>query len=248
MNTRKPLPYSAALGSYGNGGVWFSEDAFTYHGSVMSALLDRNKRAQVRKARREKRRAILEAASHMFARQPYEELDLDAIGRRAGVSRGIASLHFNTKEELFLELLKGELAVWFDAMEELIQASPPKDGEALAKILAEDLRGRGKLTRLMTLLHNVLEKSVEILPAHDFMHWMRDRTISLGQILERRCGGFGPGDGAPFLRRLAVVVVGIRQTSNLSGVFAAILQDDDMSGLHADFESELHELIRKMTP
>jgi AcrR family transcriptional regulator len=214
----------------------------------MSALLDKNRIARAKMARREKRRAILEAAGHMFARQPYEELDLDAIGRRAGVSKGIASLHFNTKDELFLEVLRGELGEWFGAVERRLSADPPVDGEALAGMLVEELERRSGLARLMILLHNALEKSVEILPAQNFVHWMRDRTLSLGEILEREVAGFGPGTGAPFLRRLAVVVIGLHQTANLSGVFSAILQDDDMSELHADLDGELRSMIRGVLP
>ncbi len=248
MSTRKPRLYSADVMSYGNGGVWFLGIAFTYHCSAMSALLDKKRIAQSKMARREKRRAILEAARHMFIRQPYEELELDAIGRRAGVSKGIASLHFSTKEELFLEVLRGELDGWFGAIEARLEAAPPEDGEALVGMLVEELERSSGLARLLTLLHNVLEKSVEILPAQNFVHWMRDRTLSLGGMLEREVTQFGPGTGAPFLRRLAVVVVGLHQTVNISGVFSAILQDDDMSELHADLDGELRSMIRDILP
>jgi AcrR family transcriptional regulator len=215
---------------------------------LMSALLDKNRMARAKLARREKRRAILEAAAHMFARQPYEELDLDAIGRRAGVSKGIASLHFNTKEELFLELLRNELEGWFGDLEKRLSDSPPENPEALTEMLAVDLEGRNLMTRLMTLLQSVLEKSVEILPAQNFITWIQDRTSSLGKVLERECAGFEPGAGATFLRRLAVVVVGLHQTTNLSGVFAAVVQDDDMAELHADLGEELRSMIRAVMP
>jgi AcrR family transcriptional regulator len=230
------------------GGVWFSGLPFTYHGFDMSALLDKKRIAQAKAARREKRLAILDAARHMFTRQPYEELDLDAIGRRAGVSKGIASLHFDTKEELFLQVLRGELEGWFGAVEERLSARSPANGEELAGMLVEELERRSGLARLMTLLHNVLEKSVEILPAQNFAHWMRDRTLALGKVLEQKVAGFEPGAGAAFLRRLAVVVVGLHQTANLSGVFSAILQDDDMTELHADLEAELLSMIRGIMP
>lgn len=248
MSTRKPALYSAASVSYGKDGVWFLLIAFTYHGFAMSALLDKKRIAQAKMARREKRRAILEAAGHMFARQPYEELDLDAIGRRAGVSKGIASLHFNTKEELFLEVLRGELGEWFEAIGKRLSAAPPEDGEALAAMLVEEIERQSGLARLMTALHNVLEKSVEILPAQNFIHWMRERTLSLGAVLEREVAGFEPGTGASFLRRLAVVVIGLHQTTNLSGVFSAILQDDDMAELHADLNGELRSMVRGILP
>ena len=216
----------------------------------MSPLVNREKRARAQENRRRRRRKILDAGAHLFVRQPYATVTLDLVGRRIGVAKGIASVHFATKEELFLEVLREALSRWFDEIEAKLGADDggPLDGGALAALLADDLARRPELTRLLSLAHNAIEQNVEILPAQLFMDDLRERALSLAAILERRCDALGPGEGAAFLRRLAVVVVGLRQTANPSGIFAALLQEESLEPFRAEPGEELRCLIERILP
>ena len=49
-----------------------------------------------------KRDAVLDAASRLFARQGYENTEVDAIAAAAGVAKGTVYFHFQSKEKLFL--------------------------------------------------------------------------------------------------------------------------------------------------
>jgi AcrR family transcriptional regulator len=215
----------------------------------MSALLNKEKRARAQKARRQRREEIIAAAAHLFERQPYSEMSLDIIGRRVGAAKGLASLHFPTREDLFLEVLKRWLAEWFDEIEQRLQdAAEPPDADALASLLAADLAGRPTLTRLVAVLHNAMEQNVEVMSAQDFVDWIRERSLALARTIEERCAGFGPGDGPPFLRRLAAVVVGLRQTASPSGMFAALLLDEGFAPFKAEIEDELRTLLSAIHP
>ena len=215
----------------------------------MSALLNKERRAKAREKRRMRRDEILAAADHLFVRQPWPAITMDNVGRRIGAAKGIASLHFPTKEELFLEVLKSRLAAWFDWAETwLAQAPEPISAEEFAATLAEDLAGRAELTRMMALLHNVVEQNVEVMPAQFFSDWLLRRSLGLAELIERRCAGFNPGDGAVFLRRLALVAIGLRQTAAPSGVFALALQDDSLNPFRTSVREELRELVRRILP
>jgi TetR/AcrR family transcriptional regulator len=52
------------------------------------------------------RRAILEAAEQLFARQGYDAASLAGIGEAAGVSRGTPSYFFGSKEDLYQAVLE----------------------------------------------------------------------------------------------------------------------------------------------
>lgn len=212
----------------------------------MTALLNKKRRAQAREKRQNRRDEILAAADHLFVRQPWPAVTLDNIGRRLGVAKGIASLHFPTKEELFLVVLKRRLAEWFEWNENwLTEAPAPLRAEEFATNLALDLAGRAELTRMMALLHNVVEHNVEVMPVQFFTDWLRRRSLALADLIEERCDGFSPGDGAAFLRRLAVVVIGLRQTAAPSGVFAIALSDDALEPFRVDLREELVAMVRQ---
>ncbi|MFC4469548.1 TetR family transcriptional regulator [Streptomyces xiangluensis] len=64
----------------------------------------------LRKRRRDPeghRAAILEAARHTFTERGYARTTLREIARRAGVTHGLISRHFSTKERLFLAAVPG---------------------------------------------------------------------------------------------------------------------------------------------
>ena len=215
----------------------------------MSALVNKERRARARENRRQRRHRIVEAAAHLFVRQPYAAVTLDYIGRRIGVAKGIASVHFATKEELFLEVMREALSRWFDEIEEKLGAGgEPLDRAALASLLADDLAGRPDLTRLLCMAHNVIESNVEVMPAQLFLDDARERALGLAKTLEQRSSALGPGEGAVFLRRLAVLVVGLRQTANPSGLFAALLQDEAVEPFRAELREELRFLIERILP
>jgi AcrR family transcriptional regulator len=215
----------------------------------MTALLNKERRDRARQTRRKRREETIAAASHLFVRQPYVDVTLDSIGRRVGVAKGLASLHFPTKEDLFLEVLKRELSAWFDDTERWLNSGPgPIENAALARFLAEDLAGRPDLTRLLAVLHNVLEQNVEVGGAHDFVDWLRERALALALRLDDRCAGFEVGDGAAFLRRLAVFVVGMRQTASPSGIFAALLLDENLAPFKTGQREELEYLVSRVLP
>ena len=176
-------------------------------------------------------------------------MTLDFIGRRIGVAKGIASVHFASKEELFFEVLREELSRWFDEITAKLGAGgEPLERTALASLLADDLAGRPDLTRLLSLAHNAIEQNSEMMPAQLFVDDVRERALALATTLERRCSALRPGEGAAFLRRLAVIVVGLRQTANPSGLFAALLQDDAVGPFRADLRDELETLIARVLP
>src|SRR3954453_9717110 len=52
------------------------------------------------------RRAILEAAEQLFARQGYDAASLAGIGEAAGVARGTPSYFFGSKEDLYQAVLE----------------------------------------------------------------------------------------------------------------------------------------------
>ena len=80
----------------------------------MGRLIDPEKRARAKSKRIERKSRILKVARSTFSKLPFVEVTLDSIGQRADVDRGVASMYFRSKEELFLRVLREELADWYD--------------------------------------------------------------------------------------------------------------------------------------
>ncbi len=99
---------------------------------------------------------LLEAASSVFIELGYERATLQDIVDRAGVSKGALYHYFDSKDRLFLELMRERLKATCAAGQALVAAAEPtKSREALLRELLQAMwanmqqPGMLELTRLM---------------------------------------------------------------------------------------------------
>jgi AcrR family transcriptional regulator len=213
----------------------------------MGRLIDRERRTRAKQAKKERMRAIREEAVRSFVKLPYVEVTLDAIGRRAGVKKGVASMYFGTKEELFLEILRFELQAWYDEILTKLRARPARvSGRKLARLLAGSLADRQVLTRLLSLAPVVLEQNMEIMEADRFHRWQRERMIEVGAELERRSSSLDGSDGIGLLHRLQLIAGSVHPYAYPRGSLAVNLYDPDFADLAIDLRTELETAVTRM--
>jgi AcrR family transcriptional regulator len=70
-----------------------------------------------RRSREETRQRLLDASIKVFARNGYERATVDEIVREAGFSKGAFYVHFESKEDLFWEMLQERI----DAQQEVFR-------------------------------------------------------------------------------------------------------------------------------
>ena len=73
--------------------------------------------ARKRRSRGETRQRLLDSALAVFARNGYERATVDEIVREAGFSKGAFYVHFESKEDLFWEMLQERI----DAQQEMFR-------------------------------------------------------------------------------------------------------------------------------
>jgi AcrR family transcriptional regulator len=213
----------------------------------MGRLIDRERRKRAKAAKKERMMAIREEALRSFVKLPYVEVTLDAIGRRAGVKKGVASMYFGTKEELFLELLRNELDGWYRELEEKLGARPAGISELqLARLVASGLSERSVMTRLLALAPVVLEQNMEIMAADRFHRWQRERMIAVGRELERRSKGLAAGEGLGLLHRVQLIAAAAHPYAHPRGFLAFNLHDPDFADFALDMGAEIEATVRRL--
>lgn len=83
----------------------------------------------------ERREQILAAATELFRATHYEDVSLDDVAERAGVTRGLINHHFGTKRELYLEVVRRFIDVDLIPVPEYVQ------GATLRQRLEESVDG-----------------------------------------------------------------------------------------------------------
>jgi AcrR family transcriptional regulator len=190
---------------------------------------------------------IREEAIRSFVKQPYVEITLDAIGRRAGVKKGVASMYFGSREELFLEIFRTELEAWYGGLEQRLGAQRARLSDArLAKLVAGTLAARSVLCRLLSLEAMVLEQNMEIVEAHRFHSWQTERMKAVGAELEKRSASLSKGDGIRLLHRVQLIAGAMHPIAEPRGSLAVNLFDPDFAALKIELEVELASIVRKL--
>ncbi|MDH3815759.1 MAG: TetR family transcriptional regulator [Acidobacteriota bacterium] len=206
----------------------------------MGRLIDPEKRDRAKQQRVERKARILEVARSIFSRLPFVEVTLDNIGQRASVDRGVASMYFRSKEELFLRVLREELADWYSALEvELDRIDGPLSQLDLAELLATSLARRPELTRFLSLEAVVFEQNLDAMEVFHLQRWRRDRMESIGAILEKRVDGLREGDAMRLLHRVQLLTAALRPAADPKGAASYEVGDPDFEIFAIDFETEL---------
>lgn len=210
----------------------------------MGRLIDRKRRERAKQAKVERMAEIRQEAVRSFLKLPFVEVSLDSIGRRAGVEKGVASMYFGSREELFLELLRTELGEWFDAVRKEIDARPTRlTNERLARILASSLAERVVLCRFLALAPVVLEQNMEIVESFRLHRWQMERMTELGGTLEKKSLGLENGAGVRLLHRLLLLTAGIQPYADPRGSLAVNLCDPDFEALRLDLADEIEREV-----
>jgi AcrR family transcriptional regulator len=212
----------------------------------MGRLISSERREKAKKAKKERMVAIRKEALRTFVKRPYAEIDLDTLGRQAGVKKGIASMYFGSKEELFLLLLREQLEKWYDEVETKLAARSARCSvKQLAGLIAGTLAARSELTRFLGISPGVLEGNMEIVEAYRFHLWHKERMEGVGRELERRSKGLDTGQGLRMLHLVQVWAGALDHLSNPKGSLAVNLHDPDFEDLRVDMAGEIEVFVMR---
>ena len=210
----------------------------------MGKLIDPEKLERAKRQRVERKNKILEVARSTFSKLPFVEVTLDNIGQRADVDRGVASMYFKTKEELFLRILREELANWYEALEtDLGQRGSAVSRSDLIDRLVTTLAERPDLTRLLSLEAVVLEQNLDAMETFRYQRWRRDRMMAIGAVIADAVDGLDGNAGTRLLHRAQLLTASLYPASDPRGAATYEAADPDFEFMAIDFKSELRRLL-----
>lgn len=200
----------------------------------------RPRRARSSEAKQERAQRIVGAARELQAEQPFGELTMAAIARRAGLAKGTIFLYFATKEALGLALTEALLNGWFvDVAAELDTLPAPSEPRTIARLIAGTVDARPDLVRMLALLGTLLEHNVAVETMLAFKRRLLDRLDELGAKLERVVPFVAPGGGTRALLLIHALVVGLQQMAAPAPAAREALQTPELERLAVDLHTEL---------
>ncbi|MBX6377751.1 MAG: TetR/AcrR family transcriptional regulator [Clostridia bacterium] len=146
------------------------------------------------RAERDRRRAILEAALHVFAEKGFHLATVEEIAARAGVGKGTVYEYFDSKTELFQGMIRAAMEAYLEALQRAV-AERGRCAERLERALLLSLEF---MKRNQPLARAVMEQPGSISRSlQEWLHRARDQATAIARaIVEEgvRRGEFRPVD------------------------------------------------------
>lgn len=102
---------------------------------------------------------IINACEKLYQTMSFKEITLKEIGKETSFSRTSIYNYFQTKEEIFLALLKREYDLWIEQLHKAIRSKETMTDDEIADTLARTLEEHQQLLKIMSMNHYDLEEN-----------------------------------------------------------------------------------------
>lgn len=106
-----------------------------------------------------RREEIINACEKLYQTMSFKEITLKDIGKETSFSRTSIYNYYQTKEEIFLALLKREYDSWIAQLHKATEARDSMSNDEIADVLASTLEERQQLLKIMSMNHYDLEEN-----------------------------------------------------------------------------------------
>ena len=96
---------------------------------------------------------IVNACEKLYQMKSFKEITIKEIGSLTDFTRTSIYNYFNTKEEIFLALLKREYELWVKNLNDIYNSRPTMSKDEFAGAIAKSLEERPQLLKILSMNH-----------------------------------------------------------------------------------------------
>lgn len=100
---------------------------------------------------------IINACEHLYQTMSFKEITMKEIGNVTSFTRTSIYNYFQTKEEIFLSLLKREYELWIASLRDVMEKRDHMTKDEFADMLAHSLEERAQLLKILSMNHYDME-------------------------------------------------------------------------------------------
>lgn len=209
----------------------------------------KQRRAMRDEQKEERRQAIINTAWQLFQSRSYESLTMADVAEALQLAKGTVYLYFKTKEELFLAIEVQQLETFFaevDAGLKIISSSDVEVIPEIVELVCEALERRPGLTRLLAILHTILERNIDFETATQFKYMLKAHFEHTGSLLEACLPFLRTGEGAHLLLQSHALVIGLWALADPAPVVREVLQQADLQVFEVQFAPEFSQALQAL--
>ncbi|HYU84025.1 MAG TPA: TetR family transcriptional regulator [Kribbellaceae bacterium] len=205
---------------------------------MVTGEFQRARRPEQREARRQ---AILDAAAEMLAESKVNDISLRELSKRVGLAKSNVLRYFETREEVFLELLDRAAREWIADLD--VRLAGVSDPDDVAAVIAESLAERPLLCELVSVTTSVLERNISTGVALRFKQRTADLDVTLARTIRDRIPGLSEEGALHFVAASIVIVAGLWPFANPTEPVQAAIAELGLEVPHLAFSDMLRETL-----
>ena len=133
----------------------------------------------------ERKNEIINACEELYKTKSFKEITLKDISEKTSFSRPSIYNYFQTKEEIFLSLLKREYEKWIKDLEDIYIENDKLKKEEFAKQIAKTIEKREQLLKLLSMNLYDMEENSRIEQLVDFKKSYGESLKSIKKCLDK---------------------------------------------------------------
>jgi AcrR family transcriptional regulator len=186
----------------------------------------------------------LDAAAAMLAEAPVTEISLRELSRRVGLAKSNVLRYFETREEVFLELLDRAAREWLaELTERFSKASKENPVDRVAGELTDSLVGRPLLCELVSVTASVLERNISVAVARRFKLATADISVILAGMVRDQVPGLSEPAASQFVGASLVIVAGLWPLAHPTQAVLTAIEELNLDVPHLAFPVMLRETL-----
>jgi AcrR family transcriptional regulator len=194
----------------------------------------------------ERREAIVAAARDLLSERPLHEVTLRSLGERAGIATSGLLRYFDSREAIFVEVLRRSYDEWLDgltgSMARLeIQDEGHSRAVAVAHCIADSISSRPQLCDLISASAAILEHNISLELAREFKSQTNDQLDRFAGLAAAALPRLDAEAAGQFAMAVVVITAGLWPLTRTSETMAQVKREQG-HGLPSDtFADTLRE-------
>jgi AcrR family transcriptional regulator len=206
----------------------------------------RYQRARRPEHKEERRESILAAARAVACERPVREVSLGDIAGRVGLSKSNLLRYFESREDIFLQVLLREWDDWRVDAARRMRPGRATPG-SVARTIAETLAARQLFCDLISEMSSVLERNVSLETVQAFKAESLDMVDDLGAVVAERLPQLTRRQAREAVAAALIITAGLWPIANPAPHVAAMYAERaELTRAHVDFDDRLEGLLKAL--
>lgn len=155
----------------------------------------------------DRQQEIIRVCETLYERMEYEEINIKEIAKSTSFCRSNIYNYYETKEEIFLDILKKEYLLWMEDMEAEMAADGRRGRRSYCRILTETVCRYPVLLKLASVHYSTIEKNCSLEKLTEFKRAM----LPFHQRMQDGLGRYFPGASEKKKERFAFLMMSLAQ-------------------------------------